>query len=112
LFIGKHEVSIELTRKELLAINGTPEPSLPYERLLNKELTKDINNVLSRLTEEQEFVIRNHFGLEQNNPRFLSEIGKDLEVCGERARQIESKALKKLRHPKNAHILKPHLERI
>lgn len=62
-------------------------------------LKEKINEVLSCLTNQEQEVIRLRFGLEDNTPKTLDEIGKVFGLTRERIRQIESKALKKLRHP-------------
>lgn len=65
-----------------------------------------IQNVLNTLDEREKIVIIRRFGLNQDRPETLDEIGKDLGVSKERVRQIESTALRKLRNPRRAKILK------
>ena len=55
--------------------------------------------MLSTLTAREEKVLRLRFGLEDGRPRTLEEVGKEFDVTRERIRQIEAKALRKLRHP-------------
>ncbi|MGI6496233.1 MAG: RNA polymerase sigma factor RpoD [Kiritimatiellia bacterium] len=62
-------------------------------------LKESINNLLQELTERERLVLRLRFGLEDHNPRTLEDVGKMLNVTRERVRQIEAKALRKLRFP-------------
>ncbi len=79
----------------------------------NIQLLKDeINNVLKLLTEREEKVLRLRFGLEDGRNRTLEEVGKEFNVTRERIRQIESKALRKLRHPTKSKRLKDFKENI
>ena len=73
----------------------------------NNQLLKDeINNVLQGLTEREEKVLRLRFGLEDGRTRTLEEVGKEFNVTRERIRQIEAKALRKLKHPNRSKRLK------
>ena len=75
------------------------------------ELLKDeINLILSTLTDREEKVIRLRFGLEDGRSRTLEEVGKEFNVTRERIRQIEAKALRKLRHPSRSKRLKDFLD--
>lgn len=77
---------------------------------LNYQLLKDqINNVLQGLTEREEKVLRLRFGLYDGRTRTLEEVGKEFNVTRERIRQIEAKALRKLRHPSRSRKLKDYL---
>ena len=69
-------------------------------------LKDEISQVLETLTEREEKVIRLRFGLEDGKPRTLEEVGQMFGVTRERIRQIEAKALRKLRHPSRAKKLK------
>ncbi len=62
-------------------------------------LQEKIDEVLSFLTDQEEEVLRSRFGLGESEPKTLEEIGKIFGVTRERIRQIEAKALRKLRHP-------------
>ena len=73
----------------------------------NNQLLKDeINNVLQGLTEREEKVLRLRFGLLDGRTRTLEEVGKEFNVTRERIRQIEAKALRKLKHPNRSKRLK------
>jgi len=73
---------------------------LPEEAAFNKMLRAQIEDVLSDLTDKEKQVLKLRFGLEDGVPRSLEEIGKIFNVTRERIRQIEDKALQKLRHHK------------
>ncbi|MGN1243416.1 MAG: sigma-70 family RNA polymerase sigma factor, partial [Candidatus Enterosoma sp.] len=78
----------------------------PYE-YANRSMENDrINEVLSQLTEREARVIRLRYGLEDGKGHTLEEVGREFNVTRERIRQIEAKALKKLRHPARAKLLK------
>ena len=83
------------------------------EVLLNKMTMKsDIFEVLDTLTPREEKVIILRYGLDGNGQRTLEEIGKEFDVTRERIRQIEAKALRKLRHPSRSNKLKAYLNDI
>lgn len=75
-------------------------------RLLHEQLME----VLSTLTEREQKVLRLRFGLDDGRPRTLEEVGRQFNVTRERIRQIEAKALRKLRHPSRSKILKDYLD--
>ena len=77
----------------------------------NNQLLKDeINAVLQGLTEREEKVLRLRFGLLDGRTRTLEEVGKEFNVTRERIRQIEAKALRKLRHPSRSRKLRDYLD--
>ena len=78
--------------------------------LYQEELTKTIDKVLSTLDDKEREVIRFRFGMIDGKAKTLSEIGKIFDLSKERIRQIEDKALKKLRNPVRANMLKGCLE--
>ncbi len=81
------------------------------DQYANNELLKDeINLVLSSLTEREEKVLRLRFGLEDGRTRTLEEVGKEFDVTRERIRQIEAKALRKLKNPTKCKRLKEFLD--
>lgn len=78
----------------------------PYDYANQSMETERINEVLSQLTEREARVIRLRYGLEDGRSHTLEEVGKEFAVTRERIRQIEAKALKKLRHPARSKLLK------
>jgi len=83
----------------------------PTETVMNDDLNQQIDEVLGQLNEREQAVIRMRFGLlEDMSDRTLEEIGKELNVTRERVRQIESSAIKKLKHPKVGRKLKNYIE--
>lgn len=78
----------------------------PFDFANEKMKTDRINEVLDQLTDREARVIRLRYGLEDGRTHTLEEVGKEFNVTRERIRQIEAKALKKLRHPARAKLLK------
>ena len=81
----------------------------PEEFATNEMLKDEISQVLETLTEREEKVIRLRFGLEDGKPRTLEEVGQMFGVTRERIRQIEAKALRKLRHPSRSRKLRDYM---
>ena len=81
----------------------------PEEFATNEMLKAEISQVLETLTEREEKVVRLRFGLEDGKPRTLEEVGQMFGVTRERIRQIEAKALRKLRHPSRSRKLKDYI---
>ena len=73
-------------------------------------LKEQLSEVLQTLTPREEKVLKLRFGLEDGNPKTLEEVGKEFNVTRERIRQIEAKALRKLRHPSRSKKLKDFLD--
>ncbi len=73
-------------------------------------LREQLDEVLGTLTEREQKVLKLRFGLEDGRARTLEEVGKEFKVTRERIRQIEAKALRKLRHPSRSRKLKDYLE--
>ena len=73
-------------------------------------LREQHHEALGTLTEREQKVLRLRFGLDDGRARTLEEVGKEFDVTRERLRQIEAKALRKLRHPKRSRKLKDYLE--
>ncbi|SEA07337.1 RNA polymerase primary sigma factor [Eubacterium aggregans] len=86
--------------------NEAPAPAEAASFALLKE---QLIEVLSTLTEREEKVLRLRFGLDDGRARTLEEVGKEFNVTRERIRQIEAKALRKLRHPSRSKKLKDYL---
>ena len=70
------------------------------------KLRQELDDVLRTLTEREERVLRLRFGLIDGRQRTLEEVGKEFNVTRERIRQIEAKALRKLKHPSRSRKLK------
>ena len=82
---------------------------VPAEAASQTLLKEQLADVLKTLTPREEKVLRLRFGLEDGRPRTLEEVGKEFNVTRERIRQIEAKALRKLRHPSRSKKLKDFL---
>ncbi|MDD3430195.1 MAG: RNA polymerase sigma factor RpoD [Oscillospiraceae bacterium] len=83
---------------------------VPAEAASHTLLKEQLGNVLKSLTPREEKVLRLRFGLEDGRPRTLEEVGKEFNVTRERIRQIEAKALRKLRHPSRSKKLRDFLD--
>ncbi|MEG0327881.1 MAG: RNA polymerase sigma factor RpoD [Erysipelothrix sp.] len=83
----------------------------PDEYANNQLLKEEINMVLEGLTEREEKVLRLRFGLEDGRTRTLEEVGKEFNVTRERIRQIEAKALRKLKHPTRSKRLRDFVDK-
>ena len=102
--IGEEEDS---SLQDFIQDNETPAPQdAATFRLLKEQLV----DVLGTLTPREEKVLRLRFGLDNGRARTLEEVGKEFNVTRERIRQIEAKALRKLRHPSRSKKLKDYLE--
>jgi RNA polymerase primary sigma factor len=84
----------------------------PIEAVLVSNLQDQTRRVLKSLTPREEQVLKMRFGVGDGSEHTLEEVGRSFNVTRERIRQIESKALRKLRHPSRAKKLKPFLETI
>ncbi|HUP23920.1 MAG TPA: RNA polymerase sigma factor RpoD [Thermoanaerobaculia bacterium] len=82
----------------------------PMEAVIAGSLRDETSGVLSSLTPREELVLRLRFGVGDGSEHTLEEVGRSFNVTRERIRQIESKALRKLRHPSRAEKLKPFLD--
>ena len=80
----------------------------PLEYTQSQIFKEEINAVLQTLTPREERVIRLRYGLDDNHPRTLEEVGREFNVTRERIRQIEAKALRRLRHPSRLSRLQQH----
>ena len=85
------------------------DASQPSEEASYTLLREQLEDVLATLTPREQQVLRMRFGLQDGKPHTLEEVGKEFDVTRERIRQIESKALRKLRHPSRSKKLKDFL---
>ncbi len=83
---------------------------VPAEAAAATLLKEQLNEVLDTLTEREQKVLRLRFGMNDGRARTLEEVGKEFDVTRERIRQIEAKALRKLRHPSRSRKLKDYLD--
>jgi len=82
----------------------------PDEVVLHGLLRDDLEGVMNSLTDREKVVLKLRFGLEDGHPRTLEEVGRVFNVTRERIRQIEAKALRKLKHPTRAKKLREYLK--
>jgi RNA polymerase primary sigma factor len=82
----------------------------PAEAVINMNLAEQTRKVLKTLTPREEKVLRMRFGIGEKSDHTLEEVGQDFEVTRERIRQIEAKALRKLRHPSRSKQLKSFID--
>lgn len=83
---------------------------VPAEAAASNLLRDQLNEVLDTLTEREQKVLRLRFGMDDGRARTLEEVGKEFQVTRERIRQIEAKALRKLKHPSRSRKLKDYLD--
>lgn len=83
---------------------------VPMDAAAATLLREQLAEVMSSLTEREQRVLRLRFGMDDGKARTLEEVGKEFDVTRERIRQIEAKALRKLRHPSRSRKLKDYLE--
>ena len=115
LKIAKEPISLETPIGEeedshlgdFIEDKGTLSPS---ENIVNASLTEATRKVLATLTAREERVLRLRFGIGQHQDHTLEEVGQDFEVTRERIRQIEAKALRKLRHPSRSKRLRSFID--
>jgi len=115
LKIAKEPISLETPIGEeedshlgdFIEDKGTLSPS---ENIVNASLSDATRKVLATLTPREERVLRLRFGIGQHQDHTLEEVGQDFEVTRERIRQIEAKALRKLRHPSRSKRLQSFME--
>ena len=86
------------------------ETMTPSDAAAYQMLREQLGEVLHTLTPREEMVIRLRYGLDDGRPRTLEEVGQQFRITRERIRQIEAKALRKIRHPSRSKYLKDYLE--
>ena len=115
LKINKEPISLETpvgededsTLGEFIEDRNTPSAA----RVMNdRSLSQQTRRVLATLTPREEKVLRMRFGIDERSDHTLEEVGRDFEVTRERIRQIEAKALRKLRRPERSRRLKPFVD--
>ncbi len=82
----------------------------PADEVVHTKLGDQIQNILSELTPREEQVLRKRFGIGEKSDHTLEEVGKLFNVTRERIRQIEAKALRKLKHPSRSHVLRAYYD--
>jgi len=97
--IGDEDTELE----DFIGDKNSPSPYSDAERI---EISEQIQKVLKSLTPKEETVIRMRFGIGMERDHTLEEVGRQLSITRERVRQIESKALRKLKHPSRLRVLK------
>ncbi len=115
LKIAKEPISMEtpIGEDEDLHLGDFIEDSsleLPLESATSESLKSVTNDILSSLTPREAKVLRMRFGIDMSSDHTLEEVGKQFDVTRERIRQIEAKALRKLRHPSRSEILRSFLD--
>jgi RNA polymerase primary sigma factor len=103
------ETPILSEEKELKDVIIDEKSVSPFRTLENSEAAGRIEQVLSSLSEREEKIIRMRFGIGVGSEHTLEEVGKYFNLTRERIRQIEIKALKKLRHPARSKLLKEYV---
>jgi RNA polymerase primary sigma factor len=83
---------------------------LPIDAAIQSNLRETTTRVLASLTPREERVLRMRFGIGMNSDRTLEEVGRQFSVTRERIRQIEAKALRKLKHPSQSKVLRSFLD--
>ena len=86
------------------------EADAPIKTVASELLREDLAEVLCTLSPRERDVLRLRFGMDDGRARTLEEVGKEFDVTRERIRQIEAKALRKLRHPSRSRKLRDYLD--
>ena len=107
LKISQEPVSLETPIGDFIQDDNVPVPAEAAAQTLLKE---QLDEVLDTLTEREQKVLRLRFGMNDGRARTLEEVGKEFDVTRERIRQIEAKALRKLRHPSRSRKLRDYLD--
>ncbi len=115
LKIAKEPISLETPVGEeedshLVDFIEDKRATSPQDAVINNDLTDQTRRVLSTLAPREERVLKMRFGIGERANHTLEEVGHDFDVTRERIRQIEAKALRKLRHPSRSRLLKSFVE--
>jgi RNA polymerase primary sigma factor len=116
LKIAKEPISLETPVGEeedsrLVDFIADTRTANPQEAIINENLADQTRRVLATLLPREEKVLKMRFGIGERANHTLEEVGQDFEVTRERIRQIEAKALRKLRHPSRSRLLKSFVEK-
>jgi RNA polymerase primary sigma factor len=84
----------------------------PIDAMIQSNLRETTSHVLASLTAREERILRMRFGLGMNSDHTLEEVGQQFSVTRERIRQIEAKAIRKLKHPSRSRMLRSFLEKL
>ncbi len=82
----------------------------PLDIAIDGDMKKNIEKALSSLSSREQVIIKKRFGLGDDSPHTLEEVGNEFDVTRERVRQIEVKAIRKLRHPSRSKWLRTFIE--
>ena len=82
----------------------------PVEAAEHRDLSEQTRKVLATLTPREEKILKLRFGIDEKGDHTLEEVGQSFDVTRERIRQIEAKALRKMRHPSRTRELRPYVE--
>ncbi|MBI4422286.1 MAG: RNA polymerase sigma factor RpoD, partial [Elusimicrobia bacterium] len=93
--------------EDFIEDKGGPAPSMSAQTYLRRG---EVEKVLSTLTDREAKIIKLRFGIDSGYPRTLEEVGRIFKVTRERVRQIEAKAIRKLRHPSRSKSLRDYLD--
>ncbi len=104
--IGSEDNNSQL--QDFIQDNDSPSP---LDSVISSDIKYHVDKALQTLTSKEELVLRKRFGIGKEDSATLEEVGQEFEVTRERIRQIEAKALRKLRHPERSKWLKNFLER-
>ena len=107
---GEEAVDVFMSDKDISLIILDDNVPVPADAAAFTLLKEQLIEVLGTLTEREQKVLRLRFGLDDGRARTLEEVGKEFNVTRERIRQIEAKALRKLRHPSRSRKLKDYLD--
>jgi RNA polymerase primary sigma factor len=112
--VSQEPMSLEMpvgAEENSVLVDFIPDDSLasPVEETNKELLRQQMNDILESLSERERNVLRLRFGLEDGEARTLEEVGQQFGVTRERIRQIEAKALRKLRHPTRSRKLRDYL---
>ena len=101
--------NLERAKEQLLRVHKT-DPDMIVQACIFEIVTTQVERALAMLSPKEKEILRLRFGIGEEGEHTLEEVGKRFAVTRERIRQIEAKALRKLRHPSRSRKLKDYLE--